>query len=211
MGGTIKKILLPLALLLLWAGVIYAWTDGLKAFTFYSLTLLKAGPLPRPFPNFPIKTSKGKIFYTKDFKGNYLLVSFFYTECRTSVCHLLTSDMEQIYEKLKPLHQKKLILLNLSFNVKQDTPELLSAYQEEMGIVNHKRLILGVLDLSNFKEVHELLKKIGIWVYRLPDGSYNHSAILIFVNPEGRVIAIFNPGLQSIDSIVQTLKTDLVS
>jgi len=80
------------------AGLVYAWTLGLSAFTSYSYALNKAGPLPRAAPDISFVDQFGNERRLASLRGRHVLVHVFYGTCLT-VCPIVIEELRDISAK----------------------------------------------------------------------------------------------------------------
>ncbi|MDH5681632.1 MAG: SCO family protein, partial [Spirochaetota bacterium] len=135
-------------------------------------------------------------------KGKYLLIQFMYLSC-PDTCSTVSSRLTTLYSKLGSLVPDKLILISVSFDPHLDTPKVLSASWKHFGARAgwHVASFLP----EDKEKIPQLLEQIGVWLYKRPDGLYNHSAYLFLVDPESSIIKVLKPEA-STDSLIQSLK-----
>jgi len=135
-------------------------------------------------------------------KGKYLLIQFMYLSC-PDTCSTVSSRLTTLYPKLGSLVPDRLIFMSVSFDPQLDNPKVLSRSWKHFGSR------AGWLVTSFLPEdtaiIPELLGKIGVWLYKRPDGLYNHSSYLFLINPEGSIIKVVRPEATT-DSLIQSIK-----
>lgn len=60
-----------------------------------------------------------------------------------------------------------------------------------------------VSDITNI--LSDNLRQFGIWVYQRPNGIFNHSTYLFFLDPSGNIVHVFNAE-ENDDKIIQTME-----
>jgi protein SCO1 len=88
-------------------------------------------PVVGPAPEFSLVDQQGRPFSSSDLAGKVVVANFVFTTC-TDICPLLTGTMAQVQERLKQagLFERKAMLISISVDPEQDTPEALAAYAE---------------------------------------------------------------------------------
>lgn len=131
-----------------------------------------------------LETSEGSSMALSDFRGRPLIVAMFYSHC-TSVCPLLTSQLQRLVAQLSPAQQRRIRVLMVSFDSVRDTPEALRAFKAEHHIEDGN----WVLARASATDVRALAAALGIQYRELPDHSFNHSALISLADRDGTVRA----------------------
>ncbi len=186
------RLVLPLLVLAIWVGVLSWWTSGFSAFTTYSHALRAAGPLPRPAPSFRIRDQFGVLRDTADFNGRHVLLQFSYLSCG-DVCPLAMADFHRTHAALGSRMPDELVLLTVSFDPVRDTTERLALTWGLHGRPTGWYLAALAEPLDD--RIQADLRRLGVWVSRRDDNLFNHSAQAFLLDPEGRVVRVFEgPG-----------------
>jgi protein SCO1/2 len=99
--------------------------------------LLRRVPEPPPVvgrvPGYALVDQDGKPFGSKDLEGRVYIASFFFTSCR-SICPPLMQGMKRLQEGFETKGVKDVRLVSISVDPHHDTPEVLRAYGESLGV-----------------------------------------------------------------------------
>ena len=189
---TVLRTSLASAALLLAGGVaLAAATNGLQAFTTETARRVAVRSRPAELPAVALESQSGARFTLADLRGTWLLVDFIYTRCPT-LCSTLGGDFARLERQLvDPIARGKVQLLSISFDPTQDTPAQLAAYLKrfrgrEMGWQAARPVTAHGL--------RQITAAFGVTV--IPDqlGGYTHNAAIHLVDPEGRLVDIFDLG-----------------
>src|SRR5205085_698484 len=107
-----------------------------------------------------------------DFRGQPLVVTMFYSHC-TSVCPLLTAQVQRLVGSMSAAERQKIRILLVSFDSRRDTPETLTTFKDEHHIQDANWIIAG----AAASDVRALAAALGIRYRELPDHTFNHSSI----------------------------------
>jgi protein SCO1/2 len=202
---TVLRTSLASAALLLAGGVaLAAATNGLQALTTETARRVAVRSRPAELPAVALESQSGVPFTLADLRGTWLLVDFIYTRCPT-FCTALGGDFARLERQLAdPIARGEVQLLSISFDPTQDTPAQLAAYLErfrgrDMGWQAARPLTDDGL--------RQITAAFGVTV--IPDqlGGYTHNAAIHLVDPEGRLVDIFDLG--DVDRIRDTVLRNL--
>lgn len=129
-------------------------------------------------------TAENQTLQLADLRGRPLLITMFYSHC-TSVCPLLTSQLQRSVDQLSPVDRQQVRILMVSFDAARDTPEVLAAFKAEHHIEGPNWIIAH----ASASDVRALAAALGIRYRQLPDHSFNHSALISVTDREGIVHA----------------------
>jgi protein SCO1/2 len=200
-----RTALVSAALLLAGAVALAGATDGFQAFTTETARRVAVRRQPADLPAVTLENQAGARFTLADLRGTWLLVDFIYTRCPT-VCTVLGGDFARLQQQLaRPIAQGTLQLLSVSFDPTHDRPPQLAAYLGRFG----GRSMMGwqAARPLNPDGLQQLTTAFGITV--IPDqyGGYTHNAAIHLVDPEGRLVDIFDLG--ELDQIRETILRNL--
>jgi len=189
--AVLRTSLASAALLLAGGVALAAATNGLQAFTTETARRVAVRSRPAELPAVALESQSGARFTLADLRGTWLLVDFIYTRCPT-LCSTLGGDFARLERQLvDPIARGKVQLLSISFDPTQDTPAQLAAYLErfrgrDMGWQAARPLTDDGL--------RQITAAFGVTV--IPDqlGGYTHNAAIHLVDPEGRLVDIFDLG-----------------
>jgi protein SCO1/2 len=117
----------------------------------------------------------------------------FYSGC-TSVCPLLTAQLQRLVDQLSPADGRQIRILMVSFDAARDTPEALTAFKAEHHIQGGNWIVAH----ASASDVRALAAALGIRYRELADHTFNHSAVVSFADREG-VVRARTSELTSID------------
>jgi protein SCO1/2 len=117
-------------------------------------------------------------------RGKPLIVTMFYSRC-TSVCPVLTHELQQLMSRLSTLERAQVQILMVSFDSAGDSPATLTAFKSEHQIAGDNWLITK----ASARDVRSLAAALGIQYRELPDHSFNHSAVVSVTDRGGTVRA----------------------
>jgi len=193
------------AALLLAGGVaLAAATNGLQAFTTETARRVAVRSRPVELPAVALESQSGARLTLGDFRGSWLLVDFIYTRCPT-FCTALGGDFARLERQLvDPIARGKVQLLSISFDPTQDTPPRLAAY---LGRFWGRHRGWQAARPVSADGLRQITAAFGVTV--IPDqlGGYTHNAAIHHVDPEGRLVDIFDLG--DVDRIRDTVLRDL--
>lgn len=198
---TVLRTSLASAALVLAGGVVLAaTTDGFQAFTTETARRVAVGRRPVDLSAVPLQGQSGAQFTLADLRGKWLLVDFIYTRCPT-FCAVLGGDFAQLERRLAgPIAQGRVQLLSISFDPTRDPPAQLAAYLGRFQSRDEGWQAARPLTADGLQS---LTAEFGITV--IPDGlgGYTHNAAIHLVDPEGRLVDIFDLG--DVDRIRETV------
>lgn len=149
-------------------------------------------PVISTAPAYTLENLDGKQVSSTESNGKVRLVEFMYTNC-PDICPMTTANMVQLQKKLKDkgLFGKKVEFVSVTFDPERDTPDVLKAYQETMGIDPSGWTFLR----GEEQQVAKLMEEFGAYVEKAPDGSFAHTITSLFlVDEDGNVRQVFKMG-----------------
>jgi protein SCO1 len=187
----LRTSLASAALLLAGGVALAAATDGFQAFTTETARRVAVRSRPVELPAVALESQSGARFALADLRGRWLLVDFIYTRCPT-LCTALGADFARLERQLvDPIARGKVQLLSISFDPTQDTPAQLAAY---LGRFQGHGMGWQAARPLTADGLRQITKAFGVTV--IPDqlGGYTHNAAIHLVDPEGRLVDIFDLG-----------------
>jgi protein SCO1/2 len=192
------------ALLLAGAVALAGATDGFQAFTTETARRVAVRRQPADVPPMVLENQSGARFVLADLRGKWLLVDFIYTRCPT-FCTALGSDFARLQQQLaRPIAQGKVQLLSISFDPTHDPPSQLAAY---LGRFRGRMMGWQAARPLTPDGLQQLTAAFGITVIPDQHGGYTHNAAIHLVDPEGRLVDIFDLG--ELDQIRETILRNL--
>lgn len=162
--------------------LIYIGTDGFTAFT---AETARVNELLKDKPQFPVvsfEDSEGRKYTVEEFKGNYVLITFFYSSC-TTVCIDLEMNMAELYDKIPQKYiGKEIDFLSISFDPERDDPATLDIYKNMFNSDGETWRMARVPDQG---QLDGLLTEFGVIV--IPDdyGNFAHNSAFYLVDRNG--------------------------
>jgi protein SCO1/2 len=131
-----------------------------------------------------LTTAPGMPMKLAALRGTPVIITMFYSQC-TSVCPLLTAQLQRITQRLSPAGQRQIRVLMVSFDSIRDTPEALTAFEAEHHIAGGNWIVAR----ASANDVRLLAAALGIQYRELSDHTFNHSAIISLADRDGVVRA----------------------
>jgi protein SCO1/2 len=198
--AVLRTSLASAALLLAGGVALAAATNGFQAFTTETARRVAVRSRPADLPAVALESQSGARFTLADLRGTWLLVDFIYTRCPT-FCTALGGDFARLERQLvDPIARGKVQLLSISFDPTQDTPAQLAAY---LGRFQGRDMGWQAARPLTADGLRQITTAFGVTV--IPDqlGGYTHNAAIHLVDPEGRLVDIFDLG--DVDRIRETI------
>jgi protein SCO1/2 len=151
-----------------------------------------------------LQTAEGKTIKFADLRGQPLVVTMFYSHC-TSVCPLLTAQVQRLIGQLSPGEQQRIQILMVSFDAVRDTPEALSGFKAE----HHIKEVNWIIARASANDVRALAAALGIRYRELADHTFNHSAVISVTDREGIVRARTSELTGTDDALVVALRAQI--
>jgi protein SCO1/2 len=162
-------------------------------------------PAPSVLPEFSLQDQHGQAFARDNFKGQWSLVFFGFTNC-PDVCpttlQVLSSAKQQLaQQQFSPLPR----IVFVSVDPERDTPEVIGQYVDYFGEDNE-----GVT--GSIEELRKFTGGIGIYFEKSPldlnatndNYSVDHSAAVLVINPQAQFHALFGTPL-TVENLVNDL------
>jgi protein SCO1/2 len=136
---------------------------------------------------FELVDASGRAVSDQTFRGRWLLVFFGFTAC-PDVCPTALADMHAVLEALGE-DASRVQPLFISVDAQRDRPERLAAYTRAFDA-----RILGLTGTP--QQIERAARAYGVYQRRVAQGggyTFDHSAVLYLMDPEGRYAAHFPP------------------
>jgi protein SCO1 len=131
-----------------------------------------------------LTAANGASLKLSSLRGKPLIVTMFYSRC-TSVCPMLTHELQQLMSRLSTLERARAQILMVSFDSAGDSPATLTVFKSEHQIADDNWLIAK----ASARDIRSLAAALGIQYRELPDHSFNHSAVVSVTDRGGTVRA----------------------
>ncbi|MCO5044403.1 MAG: SCO family protein [Verrucomicrobia bacterium] len=191
--------LTPALVILLGGAVFSGWTHGFRAFTNFSAARIAAGPIPRKAPPLIARDQNGDVWDVAAPSEEYRLVQAMYLNC-PDACPIAMSKLGKVATILAR-EEMPANLRIVSISVDHDAPQDLLEMWDAHGA--HPAWTMASLTETNLDAT---LEKLGVWVFRRPDGIINHGLDTYLLDPSGTIIRIYTAD-DRLEDIVADLRT----
>jgi len=182
------------------------WLSG-KYFFIHSpqmppLTSALLYPQPRDIPDFQLTQSDGSIYSKESWRGHWNLLFFGFTSC-PDICPSTLNILRNIDKKTKKSGKNLHLRFDfISVDPERDFPQQLDNYTKYFS--PDFRAATGT-----HEELTKLTRSLGVIYSRTQDLAgkieVDHSASILLINPEGRLLGMFRPPLLA-DAIANDLE-----
>jgi protein SCO1/2 len=131
-----------------------------------------------------LDTVGGERIALDSLRGAPVVVTMFYSTC-TSVCPMLTQQMQRVAAALDAGQRARVRFLMVSFDAARDTPARLADFAAE----HHLPRPPFVVAHAAAGDVRAIAAALGIRYRQLPDGSFSHSSLLTLLDRDGVPVA----------------------
>lgn len=170
-------------------GLFYFGTDGFQAFTAETARtnkLIKERPF---FPEVTLEDSKERVYPISEFSGQYVMITFIYTEC-SDVCPQLEMNLAEVYDSVPSKYiGEDISFLSISFDPERDDPETLERYRSFFGSDGETWRMARINDEE---ELTSLLDEFGVIVIPDGEGDFVHNSAFYLVDPEGYLVDVMD-------------------
>lgn len=129
------------------------------------------------------ENTRGETVTFSSLQGQTRLVCMFFTHCEYA-CPVLVGDLKKIELALSPEEREQTPVTLVSFDTARDSPAVLAAYAEKMGLAPERwQLLHGSAD-----SVRSLAAVLGVRFRPEPGGGFAHSNAIFLLSPEGLVL-----------------------
>jgi protein SCO1/2 len=129
-------------------------------------------------PDFTLQNLDAKPVSMHSMAGKVRVVEFFYANC-PDICPLTTANMVTLQKQLKAkgLFGTDVEFVSISFDPERDSPEVLRAYADRMGIDQSGWVILRGTE----EQTNKVANDYGLLLEKNSDGSFTHSTRSLFL------------------------------
>jgi protein SCO1/2 len=148
-------------------------------------------------PDFTLTDQQGRPVHFSELRGKTVVVNFIYTRCPLpDVCPRLSANFAVMQRRFRARLGKDLVLLSVTIDPQNDTPEVLNEYAARWGA-----------DSSGWKfltgdpaAIANVAGNFGL-VYWPDEGSLGHNATTTIIHRDGRVAAIVEGSSFRVDQL----------
>ena len=141
--------------------------------------IMKIGPAPK----FNLTNQFNQPISNDAYKGKVYLVEFFFSTCPT-ICPIMNQNMIKIQDHFKG--NPNFGIVSITINPENDTPEVLKAHAEQLGINNPNWNFLS----GDKKYIFDLANK-GFNIFagqnKDVDGGFEHSGLFALIDKNGNI------------------------
>ena len=139
-----------------------------------------------PIPLFAFTNQDGKIITNDYMHGKIAIIDFFFTNC-TSICPMLSSQMARLQHSVKEEKlNDQVVFLSHTVDPKHDTPEVLKAYANRMGVdFSNWNFVTG-----NEEDIYWQAKegyKLTAFPSDTAQGGFFHTDQIALIDQEGKI------------------------
>jgi protein SCO1/2 len=124
----------------------------------------------------------GQTVQLTTFRGQPVIAAMFFAQCEYA-CPMLVSDIQRVRAALAPDVRARTRVVLVSFDTARDTPAVLKAYRERIGLDAGVTLLRG-----NASSVQELAMLLGVKFKQDDRGQFAHSNLITVLNAEGEIV-----------------------
>lgn len=160
------------------------------------------GEAKEGFPHFSLEDQWGNIITPDSLAGQLIVGDFFFSTCK-GICKDQLTGLKKVYAAYGQDHRIRIV--SHSIDPDNDTRDVLLAYAQEAGVLNHHWLFLH----GDTSIVYPLARGSYLAFAEsdsLADGGYTHSGYLSLLDPQRRIRGIYDAA-QPND--IDRLRTDI--
>jgi protein SCO1/2 len=168
------------------------WRTAVYATLLAGLLLLIGGPVHaagadyrrlevnEPAPAFSLVDQNGQKVSLRDFLGQVVALTFFYSTC-IDVCPVLLGTLETVEGMLNPKEMERVRFLAVTVDASRDTTERLKTFMAQRGLnAKNWHLLTGsVLNLMGVMGAYGVVVRPG------PAGDFVHNSVFIIIDGKG--------------------------
>jgi len=158
----------------------------------------------RTIHNYRLINQEGQHLKFHSLRGKAILLNFIYLDC-PDMCILMSYSLQDLMDKVDPALKDKFVILSVSFNPIEDTPEKLKIYGLDF-----------TSDFSNWhfvtasvQSIASMVEELG-FIYKKQDDGFDHLNRLTLFGPDGKVMKHFY-GTDFAPKEVETAIKDVMS
>ncbi len=126
----------------------------------------------------------GRKLHLSDLRGKPVVVSMVYMKCQYS-CPMTVARMKEVEKALSEANKSKVQFLLVTFDIKHDTPDVMSKYAQKNHLDPKQWMFLTA---KNETTVREFSTLIDFKYKGLPSGEFEHSYAIVALDADGRIL-----------------------
>ncbi|MAW60870.1 MAG: hypothetical protein CMJ94_08555 [Planctomycetes bacterium] len=154
---------------------------------------------------FALTSSEGAAFTEADLDGEVWIVNFFFTRCPT-ICPRLMESVSEVHQRWQG--EARVRFLSITVDGDFDTPEVLRAYREELGLPS-KNWVLATGSRDKVRELSEQSFLQAVATQMDDSGDILHSSRVLVLDPQRGLRGWFDVFAEEdhprLDAVVQYL------
>ncbi len=155
-------------------------------------------------PDFVMQDQDARPFTTDSLKGRFTVLTFIYTTCPVpDFCPLMSANLDKISDMLTDDELSEVLLVSVSFDPENDTPDVLKSYAGEHSQRGNRFYIVG--DSAN---TAKMTSAFGIFTTFATD-QIIHNLQTAVIAPDGEIIALFSGNRWTVEELVAELRGKL--
>ncbi len=155
-------------------------------------------------PDFVMQDQDAKPFTTDSLKGRFTVLTFIYTTCPVpDFCPLMSANLDKISDMLTDDELSGVLLVSISFDPANDTPDVLKSYAGEHSQRGSRYYLVG--DSLNTAKI---TSAFGIFTTFATD-QIIHNLQTAIIAPDGEIVALYSGNRWSVDELVVELRNVL--
>lgn len=148
-----------------------------------------------------------EVQFPEDYKGNYLVLGFIYTNC-PDVCPLITKNMMEVQKELG--YPEDVWFVGVSFDPKRDTPSVLKEYKAAFNLGdNFDFLTADSTTMAIFLDSVRVRTQVSLSTENEAGEKIyfmNHSDKIMIIDPKSRVVMEYGGSMTKPAYIVEDLQ-----
>lgn len=153
---------------------------------------------PFPAPDFQLTDQNGQSFTLSSLRGKVVLMDFIFTQC-PGPCPLLSTKFSHLQRKLGERLGKEVMLVSVTIDPQQDTPEVLKAYAQRYNAdPSGWKFLTGTT-----RDIIMVASQYGADYRRGPEGIIDHRLLTCLIDRDGNVVREFVGVNHSVDELLQ--------
>ena len=156
---------------------------------------------PFPAPDFLLTDQDTQPFVLSSLRGKVVLMDFIFTQC-PGPCPMLSTKFRHVQRRLGERLGKEVMLLSVTIDPRQDTPEVLKAYAER-----YKANLSGWKFLTgSTRDILILATQYGAEYQGGSDGILDHRLLTCVVDQDGMLVQVFDGVNHTVDELLAAVE-----